>query len=64
MVTKVIRRTARPEREDEPVTPSAAPPKRGWVNLRGECVAEMRRWGVDPRETEIQTARVEWRSGT
>lgn len=37
--------SAQPEKPD-PV--EEAPRKRGWTNLRGECVGEMRRLGADP----------------
>lgn len=63
MVTKVIRRAARPEREDEPVAAPAAP-KRGWLNLRAEVVGEMRALGVNPSGADVGNVRGEWRSET
>lgn len=45
--------------EDRPAP--VATPRRGWTNLRGEVLGEMRQLGVDPRDADVDPVRGERR---
>ena len=64
MVTVVLRRASRVQADTETADeglPAPTPRKRGWTNLRGECVAEMRALGVSPVSADVGSVRGEWR---
>lgn len=70
MNATVIRRRRAPDapasvQPEKPATVVEAPRKRGWTNLHGEIVGEMRRLGADPgvvasSSPQVWDTRADW----